>query len=165
MKGTKGTTPMTDPQVPSKAESEDRRLFEADQRWPLEYKTELEAHKKYEAPGSDPPLWTRRHLAMMADSEDEDADYPDHQSDIIEMHGSQVPELAERYKSIVWSSHEIGDPSVPLTKPLPSVPLQRRSAPKLRNPINSEPDWLVPELGALQEICSYYCTLDGVAGD
>ena len=109
--------------------------YEADQA--QESKKELAGNQRHESPGSDAPLSSGRHRARMANWVDEKAGCPRHQSRIFEVHGREVSELAANPKSVVSPPYEM---YVSQTKPLPSLPLQRRSSPELHHPVHSEPE-------------------------
>ena len=110
-------------------------LYEADQG--QESRKELAGNQRHELPKSDPPLSSGRRRARRAGWVDEKAGYSDHQSQVFEVYRPEFPELATNPNSIVCPPYEM---DVLLTKPLPSLPPQRRSSPELRHPVHSEPE-------------------------
>ena len=134
-------------------------LYEADQG--QESKKELAGNQRYESPRYDPSLASRRHRARTADWVDEKADYPGHESQRFEMYGGEVSELSANPKSVVCPPYEM---DVLLKKPLPSLPLQRRSSPGLRHPVH-ERDSLWQKLRGTPASHSYGSSADPCHGD
>ena len=112
-------------------------LYEADQTQAS--KKELADNQRHESPGSYPPLSSRRPRARMARWVDEKKGNLGHQSQVAELYGDYLSELAANPKSVLLPFYEMYDPSVP-PKELPSAVPQLRSSPELHDPINSEPD-------------------------